>query len=145
MNISEYAIRFAWNSSIQLVSAVSFLEAWSLSLSFLLCSKLAFLFKAFSCRKQRSSFILRSVHSPMNFAKGWSKWHFWNSSMICAHMGCLCSVNGGCITESKSPAPLLNQFFEKTGFIDASSSNPPPLQSSFQIQIPFSSWSPNLK
>lgn len=36
-----------------------------------------------SCRKQRSSFIFSSVHSPKNFAIGWSAWHFWNSSMIC--------------------------------------------------------------
>lgn len=106
------AINYAWAKFFSSVlSAVSFLIACSLSLSFLLCSKFAFLFKAFceqvwyyyttslnfkhkekgrpvqykltSCLKQRSSFILRSVHSPKNFAIGWSKWHFWNCSIIC--------------------------------------------------------------
>jgi hypothetical protein len=65
------------------VSAVSsFLIAFSLSWSFLLCSKFTFRFTAFSWRKHRSSFTFSSVHSPKNFPIGWSIWHFWNSSII---------------------------------------------------------------
>ena len=80
-----------------LLAAFSFLKARNCSFNFLLSSKLAFRFKAFSSLKQRSNFIFKSVHSPKNFAIGCSIWHFWNCSIISAHIGCLCNVKGGCI------------------------------------------------
>lgn len=43
-------------------------------------------FKLTSWRKHRSSFILSSVQSPKNFPIGWSKWHFWNFSIIWSTM-----------------------------------------------------------
>lgn len=48
-----------------------------------LCQRSTHLLSFFSCLKQRSKAIFFSVHTPQNFAIGFSWWHWFSASMTC--------------------------------------------------------------